>query len=96
MKIFSIYDEKAEAFLQPFFMETVGQAERALIDCLSDENHNFSRHSADYTLFQIGEFDQTTAEITPLKIGLSNLVELKPKLNNLHSITGNLEVGGTD
>lgn len=95
MKIFSIYDEKAEAFLQPFFMETVGQAERALIDCMSDENHNFARHSADYTLFQIGEFDQSTAVITPNKIGLSNLVELKPKLNNLHSITSDMEVGGT-
>lgn len=79
MKIFSIFDEKAEAFLQPFFMETVGQAERALIDCLSDPNHNFSRHPSDYTLFQIGDFDQSTAEIKPCKIGLSNLVELKPR-----------------
>lgn len=92
-KIFAIFDEKAEAFLQPFFLDTVGQAERALIDCMSDSTHNFARHPSDYTLFLIGEFDQLTAEIKPCKQGLMNLVELKPAMNNKQENV--VAIGGT-
>jgi hypothetical protein len=91
-KIFSIYDEKAEAFLQPFFFDTVGQAERAIIDCLSDPNHNFARYSSDFTLFMIGEYDESTGVITPQKTGIANLVELKPQ-SNVVNISD--KVGGT-
>ena len=80
-KIYSIYDEKSEAFLQPFFMDTNGQAIRAIVDCLSDPQHNFSRHSADYTLFLIGQFDDQDATITVNKSSLGNLVEFKSQTN---------------
>ncbi|AXL15265.1 nonstructural protein [Microviridae sp.] len=92
-KIFAIYDEKSEAYLQPFFMDTNGQAIRAITDCLSDPDHNFARHPSDYTLFIIGEFDNNTASIDSFKTSLGNLVEFKPKVAQLHSITGDLEQG---
>lgn len=78
-KIFSIYDEKSEAYLQPFFFDTNGQAIRTIVDCISDPNHNFSRHTSDYTLFLIGEFDDQTAKMESCKTALGNLVEFKPK-----------------
>lgn len=58
-KIFSIYDSKANAFLTPFFMASAGLAIRAITDLVEDPNHQFNKHSADYTLFQLGEFDLT-------------------------------------
>jgi len=75
--IYSIYDEKAEAFLQPFFFDTHGQAIRAIVDCINDPNHNFARHTSDYTLFTLGLFDDSDATITVNKTSLGNLVEFK-------------------
>jgi len=93
-KIFAIYDEKSEAYLQPFFLDTIGQAIRAITDCLSDPNHNFSRHTADYTLFLIGEFDDNDATITVNKTSLGSLVEIKPKTDNVTQLA-DLKIGGT-
>jgi len=87
-KIFSIYDEKAEAHLQPFFFDTNGQAIRAIVDCLNDPNHNFARHTSDYTLFFIGQFDDSDGTITVNKTSLGNLVEFKTQAQvvNLHEV----------
>lgn len=76
-KIFSVYDEKAEAFLQPFFMQTTGMAIRAIGDCLNDPNHQFAAHPSDYTLFMIGHFDETNGSLQYDKSSLGNLVEFK-------------------
>lgn len=57
LKVFSVFDSKAEAYLQPFFSTTVGMAMRSFGDAVKDEGHQFHKHAADYTLFQIGEFD---------------------------------------
>lgn len=90
-KIFSVYDEKSEAFLQPFFMDTVGQAIRAITDCCSDPNHNFCRHAADFTLFELGSFDDSTAEFVTEKKSLGNLIEFKARTSaepNLQLVEG--------
>jgi len=76
-KIFAIYDEKSEAYLQPFFLDTIGQAIRAVVDTLNDPDHNFARHPSDYTLFHLGEFDNADATLTVNKTCLGNLVEFK-------------------
>lgn len=57
MKVFSIFDCKTEAFAQPFFAVARGAAERAFSDIVNDANHPIGRHPADYTLFEIGEYD---------------------------------------
>jgi len=59
-KIFSVYDDKAKAYLPPFFLPEVGMAVRAFKDCVNDPGHNFGKHPADYTLFQCGAFDDRT------------------------------------
>lgn len=76
--IFTVYDEKSEAYLQPFFLDTIGQAQRAVTDCVNDSNHQFGRHPSDYTLFQLGEYDDSTGKITsPVPKSLGCLVEFK-------------------
>ena len=62
-KIFSIYDEKAQAYLPPFFLPTVGMAKRAFADCCNSDSHQFGKHPADFTLFELGEFDDAHGDI---------------------------------
>lgn len=61
LKVFTIYDSKAEAYLQPFFMQSTGQALRAFEDSVNDPNHQFNKHAADFTLFELGTYDDQTA-----------------------------------
>lgn len=76
-KVFTVYDEKSEAYLQPFFMDTVGQAIRAIQDCMGDANHAFSRHTADYTLFQVATYDDSKGIFESDKKSLGSLLEYK-------------------
>lgn len=65
-KIFSVYDSKVEAYLQPFFSPSNGAALRAFTDIVNDPNSQFSKHPEDYTLFVIGEYNDETAKISSL------------------------------
>lgn len=67
MKIFTIYDSKAEAFLPPFYERSTGLAVRAFEDAANNSEHQFNKYPSDYTLFELGEFNETTAEFTHLK-----------------------------
>jgi hypothetical protein len=58
MKVFSVYDSKAEGYMQPFFLKTVGEAERALANLVREPDHNFSRYAEDFTLFELGLWDE--------------------------------------
>lgn len=66
MKIFSIFDSKAEAYLQPFFSPNSGTAIRSFSDAAKQEDSNFFKHSADFTLFVLGDFNEHTGVIVPL------------------------------
>lgn len=61
LKVFAIYDSKAEAYLPPFFCSSKGVAIRMFSDAASDGTHNFCKHSSDYTLFELGSFDDNSA-----------------------------------
>lgn len=73
-KIFSIYDQKAKAYLPPFIMPEQGQAERVFGDCVNSQDHQFAKHPEDYTLMEIGTFDDNkgkiTAHSTPMLLGI--------------------------
>lgn len=57
LSCFSVWDEKAKAFLPPFFLPVTGVAVRSFADCCNDRMHAFGRNPHDYTLFIVGEFD---------------------------------------
>lgn len=79
-KVFSVYDEKSEAYLPPFYLDTVGQAIRAITDCCNDSNHQFYRHTSDYTLFLLAEYDDRTGSYKLEKKSLGSLVEFKTEM----------------
>lgn len=64
LKMFTIYDSKAEAYLRPFFCPTKGIALRSISDAVNTPGDNLQKHAADYTLFEIGEYDDSTGNIT--------------------------------
>ena len=66
LKIFSIYDVKAEAFNTPFFMHTNGQAIRGFTTEASNLESLIGKYPEDYSLFELGEFDDSNASITLL------------------------------
>ena len=52
--VFTVRDEKAESFLTPFYLPTEALAKRAMVDCVNDDNHGFSKHPEDYSLWALG------------------------------------------
>lgn len=61
-KVFSIFDSKVSAWLPPFMMPHVGDAERALRTHVNDAEHNFCKYSEDFTLFELGSWDNITGK----------------------------------
>lgn len=70
-RMFTIYDEKAKAYLPPFFLPESGMATRVFADCVNSDTHQFGKHPSDYTLFTLGGWDDTTAELNLLNRSLS-------------------------
>lgn len=53
-----MHDIKAEAYLQPFFAQTDGLAIRMFQAAANDQEHQFWKYAEDYTLFNIGVWDE--------------------------------------
>lgn len=82
LELVAVYDSKVEAFMTPFFAQSVGAAVRAFGDVARDPQHEVGKHPEDYALFWLGTFNQQTAEwelkATPQQAVLAiNLVERK-------------------
>ena len=65
-KIFSIFDSKAGAYLPPFFMPESAMATRVFGDCVNSKDHQFGKHPGDYTLFEVGVWDDAVCVIVCL------------------------------
>ncbi|AXL15144.1 nonstructural protein [Microviridae sp.] len=61
--VFTVFDSMAEAYLQPFYSATVGLAIRSFSEAVNTSGHQFQKYSSDFTLFQIGEFDDSNGFI---------------------------------
>lgn len=57
LTIFSIYDSKAKAYLQPFFSNNVETATREFTSAVNGEGQ-FNKYAEDYSMFLLGTFDQ--------------------------------------
>ena len=79
MKIFSVYDSKAEYYQKPFLSEHIGDVLRTFKDVANDETNPIGKHPEDYVLFLIGEFDQQTGALVPseTKVSLGHALDFK-------------------
>jgi len=64
-RIFSVYDSKTQSWGPPFFALHLGQAMRMWSDLVNDGQSLVSKHPADFALYDIGEYDDSNASITP-------------------------------
>lgn len=62
IKVFAIHDGKMKMFQLPFFIHTVGAALRLFEDLCNDPKSTVNRHPEDFVLYEIGTYDDNTAE----------------------------------
>lgn len=78
MNIYTIHDSKAKAFMTPWFQANDQTAIRICKDTVNKPGHPFSTNAEDFSLFHIGEYDETTGKINPVNpIHVINLVTLR-------------------
>lgn len=70
LKIFTIFDQKAAAYLPPFFLLREEMAIRTFADCANSADHQFGKHPADYTLITLGSFNDVTSIFELLEVPL--------------------------
>ena len=54
MKLFTIYDSVANAFIPPFHHPDTGGALRAFTEAVNSTESNISKAPADYILYELG------------------------------------------
>lgn len=59
--LYSVFDKAVGAYLPPFTCRSKGEALRSFADASNNKEHNFNRHSMDYVLVHLGEFDDASA-----------------------------------
>lgn len=80
VKVYSLFDSAAKAYTQPFFMQNDGLAIRAFQDNVNaKEENNVSKHPDQFTLFHIGDWDDTEGKIIQAEVvkSLGNGLEFK-------------------
>lgn len=66
MMIYTVRDEAADGYLQPFFMLNDAMATRAFQSLVREPGHNFHASPQDFSLWRVGQFDGGTGEIVPV------------------------------
>lgn len=60
--VFAVHDSKAEAYLPPFILPNSAMAKRVFADCINSNSHQFGANPPDYTLFRLGQFDDSSGQ----------------------------------
>lgn len=71
-KIFSVFDDKADLFMPPFYNQQTPVALRVFADACRQDDHPFRQNPADYHLYEVGTFNDETGDL----MGLSKPVLL--------------------
>lgn len=82
-KMFTVYDSKAECYLQPFFFKARGEAIRSFTESCNDNKNQLCRHAGDFTLYELGEYDDHSADFLPLNnhVNLGKAIEFQTGSN---------------
>lgn len=84
LRAYSIFDDKALVYHQPFFAPTNGAALRMFSDSANDTNTSIGRHPGDYRLYCIGHYNDQDGVMTPYSpmehvVDAVALLTIKPK-----------------
>lgn len=83
-RLFSIFDSKIGSYMPPFCNRSKGEAIRNVMTVLQDKKSAIGMYPADFTLFELGVFDDETgvtlSHDSPISLGV--LVEFLASLDN--------------
>ncbi|WNK14465.1 MAG: nonstructural protein [Microvirus sp.] len=77
LKVFAVYDSKVQTYAQPFFVPTAAAALRSFADIAKDTTHPIGKHPEDYTLMELGTYDESTGLLESLTTPHSQGVALE-------------------
>jgi hypothetical protein len=63
LSCYSIYDRAVESFAPPFCAPNPAVAERMFRDAAQEKESLWNKHPEDFQLFEVGNFDQDTAQL---------------------------------
>lgn len=64
-KIIAVYDSKAQYYLNPIVVKSIGEGERSFTNEVNNPDSMLCRNPEDYGLYLVGEYDPITGVITP-------------------------------
>lgn len=67
LNVYSVYDKKAQCYLDIFYRNHDGEALRSFSDRVSESNSLYAKHPEDYSLFKLGQIDTTSGELVGQK-----------------------------
>lgn len=81
LNAYTLYDCKALTYSPPFYATAHGSAVRMVMDLAADPNTSVGRHPADYTLFCVGMWNDSTGNLLPndVREHISDVLPLAPK-----------------
>lgn len=81
LKMYSVYDSKVEAYMKPFYMRARGEAIRSFAQEVNRSDSDLGKYPADFTLFEIGTFDESTCklDVFEAKISIGTALDFKDK-----------------
>lgn len=68
LRAYTLHDVKALTYSPPFFQHNNALAERMLSDLVNDPNTSVGRHPADFKLYCVGSYDDSTGQLIPLNV----------------------------
>lgn len=63
LNLYSVHDAAVQAFLQPFFARSHGEALRSFQDACNDPKTAFHAHTNDYSLWFLGSFNDASGDL---------------------------------
>lgn len=71
--IYAIRDKKMGTHFPPMYASHITELTRALTEIVNNSEHQFGKYSTDFELYQLGEFNEQTAEIKFTKTNQATL-----------------------
>lgn len=77
LKLYSVFDSKIGVYCHPMCLLSTGEALRAFGEIFNDPASKFNKYPADFTLFEIGEFDDSDCSFVlyDAKVSLGAAIE---------------------
>jgi hypothetical protein len=64
--MFAVFDSAIKAYANPVFLQSRGEAIRGFIEIVNDPKSKFFKFPEDFTLFELGTYDDSSGLVTSL------------------------------